>query len=219
MLHVPLMGSKAVLLPWPVISIGTHCRHLVAEIPPCTTKVHLASETSPLILQTVCAPASAHCPSQGRKGGLCWVSRGWLGRQRCTYRCGGVCGRRSGADRFRYTISLPGRSRLTCVLVYQDNANVLALNKLVEGGLDGGIVGLAVYHQEVLLRVWARRHMLSGCQVGFPASCRPRNLHQCRRGADRLPSPGSRSAGAHVKPATSSCRTSSPITARNCLSL
>lgn len=56
------------------------------------------------------------------------------------------------------------------MLVYQDDANVLAVDELVESGLDGGIVGLVVHHQEVLLRVWACRHMLSEYQVLFPAA-------------------------------------------------
>lgn len=64
----------------------------------------------------------------------------------------------------------PGEGDVTCVLVYQDDANVLALNELVESGLDGGIIGLAVDYQEVLLRVWACGHMLSACQVLFPAA-------------------------------------------------
>lgn len=52
-------------------------------------------------------------------------------------------------------------------MVYQDNANVLALNEPVESGLDGGIIGLVVHHQEVLLGVWAGRYMLPECQIKF----------------------------------------------------
>lgn len=61
--------------------------------------------------------------------------------------------------------SFMGYRDATCMLIDQDNANVLALNELVERGFDGGIVGLAVHHQEVLLRVWGCRDMLSECQV------------------------------------------------------
>lgn len=128
------------------------------------------------ILQTTGAPSSKRCPSQGHRGGLCWVFRGWLGRRRCRYRCGGVCGRRSGVKiESESCHHLSSETNATCVLVYQDNANVLALNEPVESGLDGGIIGLAVHHQEVLLRVWAGRHMLSKCQIRFP-SCRPEKL-------------------------------------------
>lgn len=121
------------------------------------------------ILQTTGAPSSRHCPSQDHRGGLCLVFRGWLGRRRCRYRCGGVCGRRSGVKTESDTCyHLSGERDATCVLVYQDNANVLALNEPVESGLDGGIISLAVHYQEVLLRVWAGRHMLSKCQIQFP---------------------------------------------------
>lgn len=65
---------------------------------------------------------------------------------------------------------LSGEGNVTCVLVYQDNPNVLALNELVESGLYGGVVGLVIHHQEVLLRVWACGHMLSECQVQSPAA-------------------------------------------------
>lgn len=57
------------------------------------------------ILQTTGAPSSRRCPSQDRRGGLCSVFQGWLGRRRCRCRCGGVCGRRSGVeDRVRRTL-------------------------------------------------------------------------------------------------------------------
>ena len=49
----------------------------------------------------------------------------------------------------------------THVLIDQDDADVLALGgEAVEGGLDGGGVGLAVHHEEVLLRVRRVRHVL-----------------------------------------------------------
>lgn len=48
----------------------------------------------------------------------------------------------------------------TCMLVDQDNTNVLALDEFVEVGLDGGIVGLVIDHEEVLLRVWGCSDML-----------------------------------------------------------
>lgn len=56
------------------------------------------------------------------------------------------------------------------MLVYQNDANILAVNQLVKSGFDGGVVGLVVHHQEVLLRVWACRHMLSECQVQVPTA-------------------------------------------------
>jgi hypothetical protein len=44
------------------------------------------------------------------------------------------------------------------MLVDQNNANVLALRReAVEGGLDGGIVGVGAHHQKVLLRIGRRR--------------------------------------------------------------
>jgi hypothetical protein len=49
---------------------------------------------------------------------------------------------------------------VTCVLVDEDNGNILALDEFVEAGLDGGIVGLVIDHEEVLLRVWTCRDML-----------------------------------------------------------
>lgn len=80
----------------------------------------------------------------------------------------GDLGERKQSDRHIYKLS--GGGYVTCMLVYQDDANVLALNELVESGLDGGTVGLVVHHQEVLLRVWAGRHMLSECQAQYPAA-------------------------------------------------
>lgn len=58
-----------------------------------------ASISTLFILQTTGAPSSRHCPSQDHRGGLCSVFQGWWGRRRCRYRCGGVCGRRSGVGR------------------------------------------------------------------------------------------------------------------------
>lgn len=49
---------------------------------------------------------------------------------------------------------------MTCVLVDQDDGNILALDEFVEAGLDGGVVGLVIDHEEVLLRVWTCRDML-----------------------------------------------------------
>ena len=43
----------------------------------------------------------------------------------------------------------------TDVLVYQDNANVFSLREVVEGGLDGCSLRLAINHEEVLLCVGA----------------------------------------------------------------
>lgn len=47
------------------------------------------------------------------------------------------------------------------MLIYEHDGNVLALHgETVEGGLDSCILGLAVYDQEVLLRIWGLRDVL-----------------------------------------------------------
>ena len=55
--------------------------------------VHCHAELS--TRQTSGGLSAAHCPSRGRRGGLCWGSRGWLGMPPCMCRLGTEFGQRS----------------------------------------------------------------------------------------------------------------------------
>lgn len=147
------------------------------------------------ILQTTGAPSSRHCPSQDHRGDLCSVFQGWLGRRRCRYRCGGVCGRRSGVGRqsqAHVTISRAKEMPLACWFI---RTMPMSLRSMSLSKVDS-MVALSV-----LLSTTRKFFCESGPVVTcYPnvrynfLPCRPRSLHQCQRGADRLLSPGSRSA-------------------------
>jgi len=102
--------------------------------------------------RTASGPSSAHCPSPGRTGGLWTGSRAATGRRPCTSRRDVVSSRRSVCTQ----PCSPNKRALgvTYVLVDEQNGNVLALvGELLEGGLDGRVVGFGVHDEEVLLAV------------------------------------------------------------------
>jgi hypothetical protein len=105
----------------------------------------------------------------------------------------------------------------THMLVYQQDGNVLSLlGEPVEGLLDGSRLRLVVDHQEVLLRVGSRCNMLwrvSYCNLA--PSSGPLRRFQPATAQSR--SPVQRQCAPPY--ARSDDRTSSPMTARNCLSL
>lgn len=86
------------------------------------------------ILRTSGGLSSKHCPSQGRMDGPCSVSLEWWGRQRYTNQSGGVFYRQSERDeRSATVVCLEHRDKMTCMLVDQNNGNILALDESVEG--------------------------------------------------------------------------------------
>lgn len=90
------------------------------------------------------------------------------------------------------------------MLVDQHDTDVLALGgEALEGGLDGRRVRLAVYHEEVLLRVRRVRDVLFRCvsKSVLPALRRGGMwgvpLHRCLRAVDPLLSPKGRGEVRH----------------------
>lgn len=184
-------------------------------------------DTHSFIRQTGGALVSTHCPSRGRRDGLCWESLGRSGRLRCRYRAGVVFYRRSWA------LSAPRYSewgRATDVLVDQDDADVFpVVGESVKSRLDGGGVRLAVDNEEILLGVGAGSDMLCLVNVSvytvsvgilgctYADACEEQSGHRVLANVSDCSSP--RIAIELRDRAWTGRPTSSPMTARNCRSL
>jgi hypothetical protein len=101
--------------------------------------------------------SSRRCPSPGRKGDLCLVSRVMLGRRLCMYRLDDGFAQQSVI----LLAKCPLKHQRSYMLVDQENPNILPLGcESFKCFLNSCIVGLAIHHQEVLLRIRWLRDML-----------------------------------------------------------
>lgn len=91
------------------------------------------------------------------------------------------------------------------MLIYEQNSYIFPLiGEVVEGGLDSSSIRFGIDDEEVLLGVWRSCYVLYVARVSYITSFRMYAVNQ------RTPTP------ARSRPVTES---SSPMTARNCLSL